>query len=74
MQNVYRHPSVIRVRDSAQAALLSLFELLKTKPDLLPDNYARRSEKTGLHRAIGDYIAGMTDRFAWREHARLIET
>ena len=73
MQNVYRHPSVIRVRDSAQAALLSLFKLLKTKPQLLPDNYARRSEEIGLQRTIGDYIAGMTDRFAWREHARLLE-
>ena len=73
MQNVYRHPSVIRVRDSAQAALLSLFKLLKTKPQLLPVNYARRSEEIGLQRTIGDYIAGMTDRFAWREHARLLE-
>ena len=73
MQNVYRHPSVIRVRDSAQAALRSLFKLLKTKPHLLPDNYARRSEEIGLQRTIGDYIAGMTDRFAWREHARLLE-
>ena len=73
MQNVYRHPSVIRVRDSAQAALRSLFKLLKTKPQLLPDNYARRSEEIGLQRTIGDYIAGMTDRFAWREHARLLE-
>ena len=73
MQNVYRHPSVIRVRDSAQSALQSLFKLLKTKPQLLPVNYARRSEEIGLQRTIGDYIAGMTDRFAWREHARLLE-
>ena len=74
MQNVYRHPSVIRVRDSAQSALQSLFKLLKTKPQLLPVNYARRSEEIGLQRTIGDYIAGMTDRFAWREHARLLES
>ena len=74
MQNVYRHPSVIHVRDSAQTALLGLFKLLKTRPDLLPDNYAHRSDEIGLQRTIGDYIAGMTDRFAWREHARLLES
>ena len=71
MHNVYRHPNVINVRDSAQQALRNLFEILKSKPHLLPENYRLRSQEIGLHRTIGDYIAGMTDRFAWREHARL---
>ena len=74
MQNVYRHPSVIRVRDSAQAALRGLFGRLKTEPQLLPENYIRRSEEIGLQRTIGDYIAGMTDRFAWHEYTRLLES
>ena len=73
MHNVYRHPNVIVVRDSAQQALHKLFEALKSKPHLLPENYRLRSKEIGLHRTIGDYIAGMTDRFAWREHARLAD-
>ncbi len=72
MQNVYRHPNVIGVRDSAQHALRDLFEVLRNKPGLLPDNYFHRSEEIGIDRTIGDYIAGMTDRFAWREYDRLI--
>ena len=74
LQNVYRHPSVIRVRDSAQTALRGLFARLQYDPHLLPKSFIRRSEEIGLQRTIGDYIAGMTDRFAWQEYARLIES
>ena len=70
MQHVYRHPSVVHVRDSAQTALRGLFDQLKNEPQLLPENYIRRSEEIGIKRTIGDYIAGMTDRFAWHEYAR----
>jgi len=71
MQNVYRHPNVMDVRDKAQQALHNLFEVLKNNPQLLPTSYRQRAEEMGLNRTIGDYLAGMTDRFAWREHARL---
>jgi dGTPase len=71
MQNVYRHPNVMDVRDNAQQALQNLFEVLKKTPQLLPTSYRHRAEEMGLNRTIGDYLAGMTDRFAWREHARL---
>ena len=71
MQNVYRHPNVMDVRDKAQQALRNLFEVLKNNPQLLPTSYRQRAEEMGLNRTIGDYLAGMTDRFAWREHARL---
>ena len=71
MQNVYRHPNVMDVRDTAQQALQNLFEVLKNNPQLLPNSYRQRAEEMGLNRTIGDYLAGMTDRFAWREHARL---
>ena len=70
MQHVYRHPSVARVRDRAQAALRGLFGRLENEPQLLPENYIRRSTEIGLQRTIGDYIAGMTDRFAWHEYAK----
>lgn len=71
MQNVYRHPNVMDVRDNAQQALQNLFKVLKKNPQLLPTSYRHRAEEMGLNRTIGDYLAGMTDRFAWREHARL---
>ena len=71
MQNVYRHPNVMDVRDTAQRALQNLFEVLKNNPQLLPNSYRQRAEEMGLNKTIGDYLAGMTDRFAWREHARL---
>ena len=71
MQNVYRHPSVMEVRDHAQQVLRSLFNRLIKNEELLPQSFQQRAEEMGLERTICDYLAGMTDRFAWREHARL---
>ena len=71
MQHVYRHPSVMAVRDNAQQALRSLFSVLKKNTGFLPENFQQRADEMGLDRTICDYLAGMTDRFAWREHARL---
>lgn len=71
MENVYRHPQVMCIRENAQNILRELFERLKIDKDLLPKNYQRRAKEMGINRTICDYLAGMTDRFAWREHARL---
>ena len=71
MENVYRHPQVMCIRENAQNVLRELFERLKIDKDLLPKNYQRRAKEMGINRTICDYLAGMTDRFAWREHARL---
>ena len=53
--------------------LRALFERYLENPKLLPDPARRRAEGDGLHRAIADYIAGMTDRYASEEYQRLFD-
>lgn len=61
--NVYRHPRLIRVRADAQARLRTMFTGYQQRPELLPVKYQHRATVVGRPRAIGDYLAGMTDRF-----------
>ena len=60
-QKLYRHPKVVATTEGAKQVIRSLFEAYRAQPAELPANHA-----------IADYIAGMTDRFALREHERLI--
>jgi dGTPase len=69
---VYRHPDVLAKRRQAQHALRESFELLVEKPDRLPAKFRRLAERDGVHRAVGDYLAGMTDRYAFEQHERLV--
>jgi dGTPase len=69
---VYRHPDVLARRGEAQQALREMFDLLAGDGGLLPAKFQRIAAKDGLPRAVGDYLAGMTDRFALEEHARLV--
>lgn len=73
MQNLYQHYRVVRMTDKGQRFLKALFNAYLQKPKLLPPETARRGQEEGLHRAICDYIAGMTDRFAVQEYKRLFE-
>jgi dGTPase len=70
-ERVYRHPEVLIHRQNAQAALGEMFDRLVSEPQLLPARFAARCTMAGIERSVGDYLAGMTDRFAQREHARL---
>jgi dGTPase len=72
--NVYRHPGVLAKRLPSQQALREMFNLLITKAALLPGKFQRIAESEGLPRAVADYLAGMTDRFAFEEHRRLKES
>ena len=67
---LYRHPRVDDVMDRARRVVRQLFDAYAADPSLLPDEHRERVGALGL-RAVADYIAGMTDRFALREHARL---
>lgn len=72
---MYRAPSVMVERARVTAVLQDLFPLFMAQPALLPPEWQRavagdRSE-IALARTIADYVAGMTDRFALQEHARL---
>ncbi len=70
-ERVYRHPDVLRHREAAQAALHRMFAGFVARPELLPTRFQRRAETVGLRRTVGDYLAGMTDRYARREYERL---
>ena len=68
--NLYRHYTVIRMTNKARKIVRDLFSAFIHEPRLLPPDY-RRDDDTIQGRAVADYIAGMTDRYAIREHARL---
>ena len=70
---MYRHPDVRRVRDRADAIVRRLFEAYLTDPSAMPPDWAARACQGERARAVADYIAGMTDRFAIAEHARLFD-
>jgi len=72
---MYRAPSVVEKRDEVTIVVKDLFAMFLSNPNLLPDAWradiARAEGDTELARLVTDYIAGMTDRFALTEHARL---
>jgi dGTPase len=70
---IYRHYRVARMTTKARRFLTMIFEAYLSNPDQLPPHYQARAAQEGLHRAIADYIAGMTDRFAQDEYQRLYE-
>ena len=66
--NLYRHPQVVDTTDRAKTVIRELFDAYRDDPTQMPAEHARSAR---LHRGVADYIAGMTDRFALREHLRL---
>jgi dGTPase len=71
-QRVYRHAAVLAHRQEATSQLRAMFDLFVARPELMSENFRRRTATVGLRRTAGDYIAGMTDRFAAREYVRLL--
>jgi len=73
---MYRHWRVNRMTTKARRLTGELFGALAADPSLLPDDWrARAGDGGGARTAItvGDYIAGMTDRYAIDEHRRLTD-
>lgn len=68
-QRVYRHPRLLDMRTGAQARIHQMFEGYVARPELLPPLYRHRATKVGVQRAVGDYLAGMTDRFCDQQYA-----
>ncbi len=66
--SLYRHPQVMETTGKAQIVVRQLFEAYSLCPAEMPTVHAARPDAA---RAVADYIAGMTDRFAGREHERL---
>ncbi|MFN3970772.1 MAG: deoxyguanosinetriphosphate triphosphohydrolase [Gemmobacter sp.] len=72
---MYRAPSVMAERTRVTAVIHDLFPLFMAQPERLPTEWqadvAAATDTTALARIVADYVAGMTDRFALLEHARL---
>ena len=68
LHNLYRHPQVLATTGQAKDVVRELFAAYVRQPAQMPPDFAARPN---VQRAVADYIAGMTDRFAAREHERL---
>jgi dGTPase len=69
--NLYRHYRVERMADKADRILQDLFRTYLKNPKILPPDVYQKTQEEESHRAICDYVAGMTDRFALEEHEKL---
>lgn len=70
-KNLYFNPVVHQPNMRAVDMLKQLFKHYLTHPEEIGENARKRVKRTGLHRAVCDYIAGMTDRFVMLEYERI---
>jgi dGTPase len=68
--HLYQHYQVLRMASKAQRIIADLFVAFTANPRLLPPQYQLPAEGDQARR-VADYIAGMTDRYAIKEHRRL---
>ena len=76
MPHMYRHGTVLRVREAAEGLVRDLFKIMMEHPEHLPEEWFGRIknlDEPAKARDIADYIAGMTDRYAILEHRRLFD-
>lgn len=74
--NLYRHPSVMSVRANADQIVRDLFTYYFEKPQELPDDWSEafnKKDEMARAREVADFIAGMTDTYALKEHRRLFD-
>lgn len=79
-ERMYRHYTIIRIYGKVEKIITELFTAFHNNFETLPDNWQRRvreggavTDETLRARIVADYIAGMTDRYAIREHERLFD-
>jgi dGTPase len=75
-ERMYRHYRVNRMSSKARRIVGELFQLFHEEPQCLPTEWRQQADGPGTAataRVVADYIAGMTDRFALDEHARLFD-
>ncbi|MBI1327483.1 MAG: deoxyguanosinetriphosphate triphosphohydrolase [Alphaproteobacteria bacterium] len=80
MANMYRHYTVDRIRNKVEIIIADLFRVYMERPNLLDEHWRDKIAAVNGHqnatnkaRIVADYIAGMTDRYAIREHERLFD-
>ncbi|TCD12343.1 deoxyguanosinetriphosphate triphosphohydrolase [Oricola cellulosilytica] len=74
--NMYRHPSVMRLRADAEQVVRDLFQVFRADPKRMGGVWSeelRRHRVESIERHVADYLAGMTDTFALSEHRRLFD-
>jgi dGTPase len=79
-EHVYKHYKVRRMTAKARRVIRELFDVFFSDPSLMPDEHKATGSRlelvqgpAGRARAVADYIAGMTDRYAILEHRRLFD-
>lgn len=77
MENMYRHYKVCRMTSKARRMVKELYEFFMREPECLPTSWRaavwRCENEKEKSQIVSDFIAGMTDRFAMKEHERLFE-
>jgi dGTPase len=75
-KNLYRHPSVMSVRAGAEQVVRDLFDVYFADPRAMPEGWREgleRAEDRVKARYAADFLAGMTDTYALKEHRRLFD-
>jgi dGTPase len=79
-EEVYKHYKVRRMTSKARRVVQELFNAFFNDPTLMPDEHEATGNRwegvqgpKGRARAVADYIAGMTDRYAILEHNRMFD-
>lgn len=70
MLNLYRHPQVMETAHRARLIVADLYRIYQSSPEEMSMSWSHHGPLS-LRRQVADYLAGMTDRFAIREHSRL---
>ncbi len=74
--NLYRHPDVMRVRAEADGVVRDLFDAYFADPSVMPEGWREvlvEAEDRIKARHVADFLAGMTDTYALKEHRRLFD-
>jgi dGTPase len=74
--NLYRNPAVLKVREGADRIVRDLFDAYFTDPGLMPEGWRDllgNAEERVKARHVADFLAGMTDNYAAKEHRRLFD-
>ncbi|MGI6852959.1 deoxyguanosinetriphosphate triphosphohydrolase [Mesorhizobium sp. 1B3] len=75
-KNLYRHADVMRVRADADRIVRDLFDVYFADPRAMPDGWREGLDRAGdavKARSVADFLAGMTDTYALKEHRRLFD-
>jgi len=73
-KNLYQDPKIVEMAEKSKNSLIFLFKTYSKNIRKMPSFFQRWARRVGKSRAICDYIAGMTDRFAQEEYKKLLDT